>query len=79
MKYYICQEAFAVGLDSGDVWFRAGQRVREDHPVFQPSATDPDGTSAHNRQAKMFLPEDEEPQEGFRRGPGRPRKVEVTA
>lgn len=55
-------------------WFRAGQRVREDDRVFL-------GVSGANRMARMFLPENEEPSESFKRGPGRPRKesVEVNA
>jgi hypothetical protein len=52
-KFYICTEAFSVGLQDGDVWFRAGQKVHADHPVF-------DGESGKNRQKRLFIPEETE-------------------
>jgi hypothetical protein len=58
-QWYVCTEGFVVGLDKGDVWFRAGQRVREDNLVFQPSKNDPEGQSAKNRMSRFFLPEGE--------------------
>lgn len=54
-----------------DKWFRAGQRVPEDSPVFR-------GKAGVNRMKRFFLPEDEAvppSAEIIKRGPGRPRKV----
>src|SRR2546426_344243 len=60
-----------------EAWFRAGQRVAETNRVFQ-------GQSGENRKRRLFIPEDESPEFGsgpeqLKRGPGRPRKVEVVA
>jgi hypothetical protein len=60
-----------------EVWFRAGQRVPEGHRLFR-------GPSGENRKRRLFISEEEDPEYGgglehLKRGPGRPRKVEVTA
>lgn len=51
-KIYVCTEAFAVGLTDGDAWFKAGQRVPEDHEVFK-------GESGRNRKQRLFRPVEE--------------------
>ncbi len=52
-----------------DKWLRVGQRVSEDNNLFL-------GQSGANRKRRFFIPEDEVTD---KRGPGRPRKVEVGA
>ena len=72
------KETTGIEIPRGEeVWFRAGQRVPESHRVFK-------GQSGENRKSRLFISEEEDPEYGgglerLKRGPGRPRKVEVGA